>query len=77
MKLQDIIRQIAAHFDEKGRMDNEITVLGTRKTVMQHFKPKERGGQLFVGEHPINLVAKNKRPQLDNLDWVSSDDVQT
>lgn len=77
MTLQNIIRQIAAHFDEKGRLDNEITVLGTRQTVMRHFKPKKRGGQLYVGEHPINLVAKNKAPQLDNLDWVASDEIQS
>ena len=76
MRLQDIIRQIADHFDQKGRLDNEITVLGTRKTVMQHFKPKQRGGTLYVGEHPINLVARNKSPQLDNVDWVESDEVQ-
>ena len=52
------VKSLAWFLDRQAKQDRPITVLGTRKTLQKDFKPKERGGPLYVGSHELVIVPK-------------------
>lgn len=45
------IKDLAAHYDETGKPEVEITVNASRRTLLRDFKPAKRGGPLHCGRH--------------------------
>ncbi len=68
------IYEWAKDLDAKGRVDAPIHVALTRATLMTHgFKPKQRGGPLFCGEHELVCRPNQKRTcSALQEDWVTS-----
>ncbi len=50
---------LASVLDSQHKPSAPIRVAASRATLMPVFKPRERGGPLYVGEHEIVLA---KRP---------------
>lgn len=60
VKTHEMIHETAWTLDFNGRKDVPIRVRGARGYLMRWFKPKERGGPLYCGEHEIILLQRSK-----------------
>jgi hypothetical protein len=70
MSLIESIKQMAIVLDSQGRGENRILVRATRRYLIAHFKPRARGGQLYAGNHPIEIVgASDPSEPLNYLLW--------
>lgn len=58
--LSERIESIAWTLDHQGKVDCPIRIRGGRSYLMKWFKPKTRGGPLFLGEHELVLLARDK-----------------
>lgn len=50
------IASLARFLDSQGKPDATIHAYGARAYLRRDFKPKKRGGSLYCGEHPIDLM---------------------
>ena len=65
MNLIDPIKEVASVLDSQGRSNNRTLVRATRKHLMTEFKPKARGGQLYVGDHQIEIVGTGETSAIE------------
>jgi len=52
--MASIIR-VAGELDTQGRPEQPIAVNGSRSYLIKAFKPRERSGPLYCGDHPLVL----------------------
>lgn len=51
-----MIQELAAVLDSQHKPTEKIWVRGSRQYLKRVFKPRVRGGSLFVGEHELVVV---------------------
>lgn len=74
--MHEAIKRLARHFDERGQKDRRITVVGSRAYIRQVFKPKKRGGPLYIGEHELQLKDRGERVTMRDYDQPDLECVQ-
>lgn len=67
------IKLLADFLDQQGKVDQPISVIGTRAYLRKEFKAESRGGPLKIGTHELQVIARSPKVELQNLDWVSEE----
>ena len=63
------VRALAAALDQQHKPFAPITVRAKRATLRKHFKPRQRGGPLYLNDHEIKPAAVKRGSVTEGELW--------